>query len=505
MMKKSSPKLLLINPANQAKLGYLQDRTTCMMPLGLGIVAALTPSHWEVELLDESFEEFIFKPADLVAFTGFTATASRAYEIAAVYREKGIHTVMGGIHVSMCKEEALNLVDTVVTGEAEGVWSGLIADFERGEIKKLYEGGISDIQKVPHVRRDIFKYSYVYELVQTTRGCPWGCDFCSVTRMCGETYRERDIEEVLDEVEETTRPLLFFVDDNLINHKKGASERAIKLFKGMVKRGIKKYWFSQAAVNFTDDDEVLYWARKSGCVMVLIGIEAEITQGLEGIRKKLNLKRGISSYEAMFKKAHKYGIGITASLLFGLETDRKEDLYARGKFLLKSSLDSYQCTILTPLPGTILYDRLKEQNRILVNNYPGDWQHYHFMTGTINTPNMTVEEINSTMHQVWPYIYSKFNMRRKMFRTLWNTKRFTTAYWAYGTNHNYGRMVCEGIQLKGGLTSWVYSSTLKNILQWLYLRFTDKVIWLMYKLYWTSIIKEHYGYKDGYGILKRGK
>lgn len=273
----------------------------------------------------------------------------------------------------------------------------------------------------------------------------------------------------------------------------------------MVERGIKKFWFSQAAVNFSDDDEFLYWARKSGCVMVLIGIEAETIVGLEGVRKKLNLRRGTDSYEAMFKKAHRYGIGITASLLFGLETDRMEDLYARGKFLLKSRLDSYQCTILTPLPGTVLYDRLKEQGRILLDNYPEDWQHYHFMTGTVNTPNMTADEINSSMNQVWPYIYSKFNMRRKMFRTLWNTKRFTTAYWAYGTNHNYGRMTCEGLHLQGGITSWVYSSTWKNIMQWLYLKITDKIIWLMYQLYWYKIIREHYGYHDGHGILKSGR
>jgi radical SAM superfamily enzyme YgiQ (UPF0313 family) len=504
-MQNGSFRLLLINPANQAKSGYLHDRTTCMMPLGLGIVAALTPPDWEVELLDEGFEEFVFRPADLVAFTGFTASAPRAYEIAAVYREKGIHTVMGGIHASMCPEEAMNFVDSVVTGEAEGAWAEVIADFKRGEMKKLYEGGIGDIQKVPHARRDIFKYPYAHDLVQTSRGCPWGCDFCSVTRMCGKTFRERDVEDVLDELEMTSRPLLFFIDDNLVNNRKGAGERAIRLFRGMVERGIRKYWISQAALNFGDDDEVLYWAKKSGCMMILMGIEAEKTTALEGVSKKLNLKRGISSYNNMLKNVHRYGIGITASLIFGLESDRKEDLYARGRYLLKSSFDGYQCTILTPLPGTVLYDRLKEQGRIILTNYPDDWQHYHFTVGTVNMPHMKAGEITDTMHRIWPHLYSKMNMRRKMFRTLWNTRSFVTAYRVYGTNHVYGRIACEGNLLCDEPSHWVYASPWKNGLQWLYLKFTDKVIWVIYKLFWSRMIKEQYGYSNGYGIWKEKK
>ena len=137
-------KLLLINPANKVRKGFIYDQGTRFMPLGLGIVAALTPAPWEVELLDESFEEFTFKPADLVAFTSFTSNAPRAYEIAALYRKAGIHTVMGGIHASMYTEEVVNYIDTVVTGEAEGAWPQLISDFESGKIKSLYEGGITD-------------------------------------------------------------------------------------------------------------------------------------------------------------------------------------------------------------------------------------------------------------------------------------------------------------------------------------------------------------------------
>ncbi|MCX6245557.1 MAG: radical SAM protein [Bacteroidetes bacterium] len=485
MVKGHPVKLLLIHPANKTRTGFLNDHSTRFMPLGLGIVAALTPPHWEVELLDESFEDFTLRPADLVAFTSFTSNAPRAYEIAARYREAGIHTVMGGIHASMFTEEALKYMDTVVTGEAEGAWPEVIADFEAGRIKRLYEGGINDVDKIPHVRREIYKYPYAYDLVQTSRGCPWGCEFCSVTHMCGKIYRERDVEDVLDELEETTRPMVFFVDDNLVNYKKGSDERAIRLFKGMVERGMKKHWLSQAALNFADNEEVLYWARKSGCTIILMGIEAENPEALKDVKKNLNLKRGTGSYETVIKKMHRHGIGILATLIFGMDSDRKEDFMARGEFINKSTLDAYQCTILTPLPGTTLFDRLKEQNRIVLNNYPDDWKHYHFIKATHVTPNMSQDEIESTMHEVWLNLYNKETMRRKMFRTLWNTKSFMTAYWAYASNHNYGRICLEGVP-----ESNVAGSGWKNFKHRLYLKFTDKVIWLIYQLVWTRMIRK---------------
>jgi radical SAM superfamily enzyme YgiQ (UPF0313 family) len=485
-------KLLLIAPANKTRQGFTNDHGTRFMPIGLGIVAALTPADWEIELLDESFENFTFRPADLVAFTGFTANAPRAYEIASVYRKEGIHTVMGGIHASLYTEEVARYVDTVFTGEAEGAWPDLIRDFENGIIKTRYDGGIVDINIVPPVRRDIFKYSYVYDLVSTSRGCPIGCEFCSVTQLCGKTYREREVGDILDELESTTRPLLFFVDDNFVNNKKGADERAIRLFKGMIARKMKKLWICQAAINFADNEEVLYWARKSGCVMILVGVEAENANALKDVRKNLNLKRGIKSYDEVFKKAHRHGIGILAFMIFGMESDKEDDLFARRDFVLSSAIDSYQCAIMTPLPGTVLFERMQAQNRIVLNNYPGDWQQYDCQVATINTPNLVHTETDRVMHEVWLSLYNKEAMRRKMFRTFWNTKSFTTAYWAYAANHNYGRMFLENIfdSDPNGLNrkfEW------KNRKRTLYLRVTDIVIWLFYQLAWHRMVKRFTG------------
>ena len=483
-------KLLLINPANQLRKGFVNDPSTSFTPLGLGIVAALTPPHWDVELIDESFEDFVYKPADLVALTGFTANATRAFEIAAVYRRAGIHTVMGGIHASMWTEEVAHFVDTVFTGEAEGAWQTLIRDFENDCIKERYDGGIVDIRDIKSPRREIFdKYPYVYDSIQTSRGCPIGCDFCSVTQMCGRTYRERPVEDVLDELEETRRPLLFIVDDNLVNNKKGADQRAISLFKGMTERKIKKIWMGQAAVNFADNAEVLHWAKKSGCIMVFVGIEAENPNALKDVRKNLNLKRGVKSYHDVFRRMHRHGISILAFMIFGMESDREEDLYARRDFILSSSADSYQSAIMTPLPGTVLFERLKNQDRITMNNYPDDWQQYDCHIATVNTPNLKAVQTEETMYKIWLSLYNKEAIRKKMFRTLWNTKSFTAAYWAYASNHNYGRMFLErffdsdpnGLNKK---LEW------KNRKKSFYLRMTDIALWMIYQTAWNRILKQ---------------
>ncbi len=281
--------------------------------------------------------------------------------------------------------------------------------------------------------------------------------------------------------------MLFFVDDNLVNNKKGADERAIRLFKGMIERGIRKVWFSQAALNFADNEEVLYWAKKSGCNMMLIGIEAETIRALKDVRKNLNLKKGIGSYSKIFRKFHKHGIGILGFMIFGMESDTVEDLYARRDFIKKSSIDSFQCTILTPLPGTLLFNRMKAQNRIILNNYPDDWQQYDNTRAAIRMPHMTPAEIESAMHEIWLSLYNKEAMRLKMFRTLWNTKSFTTAYWAYASNHNYGRMFFEDI-------SETHPNQVNANLEWknrkrsLYLKFTDFILFLIYQVNWKKMI-----------------
>ena len=197
-MSMEKKRLLLINPVNTYRKGYLLRRESKQAPLALGILAALTPPDWSIKILDENFKEFRYREADLVGITAVTASVNRAYEIAAMYRSKGIPVVLGGIHASSLPDEALRYVDSVVIGEAEGSWARLLADFDNGSLQKTYTSALSNLKNTPPARHDLFHPGYFFASIQTSRGCPMDCEFCSVPSFNGHQYRLRDPESVVD-------------------------------------------------------------------------------------------------------------------------------------------------------------------------------------------------------------------------------------------------------------------------------------------------------------------
>jgi radical SAM superfamily enzyme YgiQ (UPF0313 family) len=211
-------KLVLINPVDHTRVGLTVNKSSRFPPLGLAIVAALTPDSWDVTLLDETWEQFSYTEADLVGITTFTATAPRAYEIARLYRSKGVPVALGGIHASMCPEEASQFADCLVTGEAETAWPRVMADFAAGSLKTNYSGAWGELAGQPFPRRDLFNSGYMFASVQTSRGCPMDCNFCSVTAFNGRRYRRRPAGEVLDELCGVAQKMVFFIDDNIIGY-----------------------------------------------------------------------------------------------------------------------------------------------------------------------------------------------------------------------------------------------------------------------------------------------
>jgi radical SAM superfamily enzyme YgiQ (UPF0313 family) len=439
-------KLLLINPRNYFKQGLLKYEFSNFPPLGLGIIAALTPDDWEVEILDENFDDFEFKEADFVGFTGFTSNAYRAYQIAAIYKEAGIPTVMGGIHATMMWAEALQYVDVVVKGESESVWLQVLKDFEEGKMKKTYEGPRLKADKIPAARHDLFHPKYAFSTVQTTRGCPWSCDFCSVHAFNGTAYRQRPLDEVLDEIDSTPGKYLFLVDDNLIGYSRASLRRTKELLRGMLERGHTREWFTQASINIGDDDELLQLLADTNCKMVLVGIESEKIEGLEETNKNLNAKVGVTNYNKIFQKMHSYGIGVLGTFIFAMDTDSREDLHARGEYIANSYVDAYQTTVLTPFPGTGTFRKFKEANRIKHDNFPQDWQRMRFFENVIHPAKMTHEELNETLKEVWGKLYSKRTIINKFKMTLRETKDASTAIWTLVTNSNYGNTIFEGVR-----------------------------------------------------------
>ncbi|MDN5330508.1 MAG: hypothetical protein PWP35_2295 [Bacteroidales bacterium] len=442
-MNDTRPTLVLVYPANQLRKGFLVNRDTKYQPLSLGIIAALTPSHWKVKIIDENFRTFRYYPADLVGITAFSSTATRAYQIAQLYREKGVPVVMGGIHVSMMPDEALQFADSVVVGEAESVWPGLIRDFENNQLQKVYKGQLLPMNNSPLPRRDLFHPGYVFGSIQTSRGCPFDCSFCSVSAFNGRHYRMRPVDEVIEELKTIPQRNVFFLDDNIVGISKAHQERAIELFRKMVEAGIRKDWISQASLNLAENPEVLKWAARSGCKMIFVGVETEQPEGLEESNKKINLRIGVNAYEEVFKKVHRYGISVIAGFMFGWDTDTPERIHQRVKYIRKSNADSIQSTFVTPLPGTRLYDKLRQEGRFIHDNFPDDWQRFDYGDMVFRPALMTREEFLEEMNIALNRIYDPSHLRRKFFKSWWNLKSFTTAYWSYMSNWNYRNMFIQ--------------------------------------------------------------
>lgn len=262
------------------------------------------------------------------------------------------------------------------------------------------------------------------------------CDFCSVTAFNGHDYRQRDIEDVLEELQGIQKKFIYFVDDNLYGYGANAAKRAIALFDGIAGRGIKKQWFSQASVNIADVDEVIGWAARSGCRMVLLGIEAESDSALEDAGKKLN-RKFLDRYEDIFRRINSHGIAVFGSFIYGMERDTPESLRQRSKFIRDSDVDAMQITLMTPLPGTRLFQRLQDEGRLLYTNFPDDWARYDMTEVVFKPLLMTPEELFKGLCDAGMMLYNHATLWDKYLRTLSNTGDLTTAWWAYSTNLNY--------------------------------------------------------------------
>ena len=337
--------------------------------LSTAVLGALTPAVHDVSIEDENVRPLDFSDVpDLVAITALTPLAPRAYEIANEYRSRGAKVVMGGFHPTWLPDEAARHADAVVAGEAEGVWADVLADAESGTLKKLYRADDRPkAEDIPVPRRELLENRgyFFTNILQTTRGCPFDCKFCSVTAFYGGTYRFRPVEEIEKEIQGFTKGAGFvlFVDDNIV----GNPAYAKRLF-AMLK-GHKKKWMSQASTTIANDPELLRLASESGCHGLFMGFESLDQDNLDLMGKRMN---AIEKYGEVISKLHDHGIGVHGSFIFGYDHDDKGVFDRLLDFTRKVRLDAAFMPVLTPFPGTGIYKRLEEEGRIINR----DWSLY---------------------------------------------------------------------------------------------------------------------------------
>ncbi|MEW6108228.1 MAG: radical SAM protein [Nitrospirota bacterium] len=370
-------------------------------------LAALTPPDVDVTIQDENVQEISFdSDADIAAISIMTPLAVRGYEIADRLRINGTKVIIGGFHATWMPDEAASHADAVVTGEAEAIWTEIIKDLKMNRLRKRYSApSVSLLDGLPPARRDLLKKDgyFFINTIQTTRGCPFDCDFCSVTAFYGRTYRYRPIEDIERELRGISggANFLFIVDDNVT----GNPSHAKKLFE-MLKRYPFK-WLSQTSITFAENPELLELAKESGCYGMFIGFETLTQEGLDKLNKRFNRAE---KYAELIKRIHDNGIGVQGSFIFGYDWDTKSSFETVVSFAEKTRLDSVLFTILTPYPGTKVFSRMMEEKRIITT----DWSKYDMAHVVYKPKNMSSEELQEGYLTANRHFYSWNSMLKRL-------------------------------------------------------------------------------------------
>ena len=394
-----------------------------MPQLTLGIISALTPPGIEVDTVEEEAEEIDFdKHYDLVGISCMTRVAERAYQLSSLFRQKGSKVVLGGIHPSVMPEEAIAHCDSVVIGEAEGCWEELIDDFKQNRLKKFYRSTNSDLSKfpIPHLKpnRNPFQVTPIF----CTRGCPYACDFCSVTDLYGKKLRHRQVKDIVKEITLRDSNKFFFLDDNIIGDAKFASE----LFTALT--DLKIRWVGQASISLAKNKNLLKLAQKSGCAGLFVGIESVSPDNLKKLRKTSDDVKENGRAIQIIRDA---GIYFHASLVFGFDDDDKSIFEKTLEFLYKNKIPSATFNILTPYPGTAIYERFKKEGRLLSRN----WRDYNHRTVVFKPRNLTPEELAEGFIWLGKHYYTKTSIFTRFYNTLNHPLIYFSINWSHRNDY----------------------------------------------------------------------
>ena len=400
--------------------------------LGLLTLAAHTPWNWNViyKELDYCSEieilEIISEKPDIIAFSALTARINETYKLSQRFRSIGITVAIGGLHVSALPSEARQYADIVIQGEGEIIWETMLRDYENKSIKPFYSSLLNSKYtfnfnscKIPKYELlDISKYNRL--TIQTTRGCPLNCSFCAASRTIS-SYKKKPIQQIEKELikikEVWDRPFIELADDNTFVDKKWSRELLTLFGKYKIK------WFTETDISIAFNDELLELLAKSNCAQILIGLETANKNGLKGIDRGNWKYKQFDTYRKAIDKIQSYGISVNGCFILGFDTDTIETFEETEQFIIDSNLSEVQITILTPFPGTELYDTLNAEGRLLSDNY---WDKCTLFDVNFIPKNFSVAELETAFENLMKKVYSKHAVadRKKQFkRTLLNKRK----------------------------------------------------------------------------------
>jgi len=395
----------------------------------LPYIAAITPKEHSVKIVNENEESINFdEDIDLVGITCYTMTAPRVYEIADEFRKRGKTVILGGYHPTAMPDEAKQHADSIIMGMAEVSWPRALSDFKKGKLKPIYERDHDfDISKIPPLRRDLIKHNPFLGAIQTTRGCSNKCEFCAISSFCGNVVKQRPVKEVVEEIKNMPNRFFIFHDPHLTLHRKYAME----IFKEMIRQKIHKSWVANGTTDILGkvDSEFLNLARKSGCVEWFVGFESVSQEALNNIKKTHNK---VEDFKRMIKRVHDHGMTIQGGIIFGFDEDTPNIFDTTLDTINDWELDALEINILTPYPGTPLFERLDKEGRILTR----DWSRYNQVDVVFQPKKMTPKELFEGASRFAREFYSWSNIIRRGVKIISITKRFSGLLPA-GTNYTF--------------------------------------------------------------------
>jgi radical SAM superfamily enzyme YgiQ (UPF0313 family) len=426
------PKLLLITASSPEIRRVRRTRVLNFQQITMPYLAARVLPGWEVVHVDEEAEEIDWNvDADVVGITFHTPSAFHAYELAGHFRARGALVVLGGPHVTLLPEEAEQHADVIFVGEAEGLWEEFLRSFEAGTFQHVYQQtGAPSLENIPMACKDLFhRRDHTNGVLFATRGCPSQCDFCVIAVMYRHTLRKRPVAEVAAEYASFKGKVVIFWDDNLA----GDLEYAKELFRAIAPH--RKWWSSQASIHAGRDDEFLAAAARSGCKQLFLGLESISQQSMAEVKKGFNR---VDEYSRIIERIHSHGIAVQAGIVFGFDHDTPQIFKETLDFLEGAGVQNATFNILTPFPGTPLFEKLEAEGRILTR----DWRKYNSRDDVVYQPKqMSAAELLAGFRYANERFYSLRGIAKRLSRSTvqcWWALPLNLAY-AYRWRKSVGR------------------------------------------------------------------